>query len=155
LVLLSASRANAQARGDAPVVRLGYVHLFNSERPSGGTRGRRLLLWPAQRAAMEPVTLGTNIRRLPISTLDYSGAVISHRTQVPAFQASSAGRQRSGGRKVLGGVLGAVGGFFAGGFLGAAIEGGRCGCDDPGLAGFLIGAPVGAVTLGIVGAKFF
>jgi len=36
------------------------------------------------------------------------------------------------------------GGFFAGGYLGAAIEGDRCNCDDPGLTGFLIGAPLGA-----------
>jgi hypothetical protein len=30
---------------------------------------------------------------------------------------------------------GAVGGFFAGGFLGAKIEG-PCDCDDPGFKGF-------------------
>ena len=42
--------------------------------------------------------------------------------------------------------MGAVGGFFGGGFLGAAIEGDRCNCDDPGFLGFVIGAPVGAAT---------
>ena len=40
-------------------------------------------------------------------------------------------------------------------YLGAFIEGDRCHCDDPGLKGALIGAPVGAVTGGILGAKFF
>jgi hypothetical protein len=81
--------------------------------------------------------------------------VVSNRKPVPAFQASSGSRQRSTGRKVAGGVIGAVGGFFGGGFLGAAIEGDRCDCDDPGLVGFLIGAPIGSVIGGIVGVKFF
>jgi hypothetical protein len=74
----------------------------------------------------------------------------------PHFQPTPAARRpRSVARKVTGGILGAVGGFFGGGFLGAAIEGDRCECDDPGFVGFLIGAPTGAVIGGIVGAKFF
>ena len=63
-------------------------------------------------------------------------------------------RARSKKRIVAGAILGSVGGFFAGGFLGAHIEGDRCNCDDPGVRGFLIGAPIGAVAGGIVGAKF-
>ncbi len=72
-----------------------------------------------------------------------------------AAQAAPTGQKRSVGRKVLGGALGAAGGFFGGGYLGAAIEGDRCNCDDPGLKGALIGAPVGAVIGGILGALFF
>ena len=53
-----------------------------------------------------------------------------------------------------GGIIGGVGGFFAGGFLGAHIEGDRCNCDDPGVRGFLIGAPIRAVAGDIVAAKF-
>ena len=49
-------------------------------------------------------------------------------------------------RKVLFGLLGAAGGFFLGGYVGARIEGNRCECDDPGLQGFLIGAPIGTVV---------
>jgi hypothetical protein len=45
--------------------------------------------------------------------------------------------------------MGALG-FIAGGYAGAAMEGRDCGCDSPGLKGFLIGAPVGAA----VGATF-
>jgi hypothetical protein len=71
----------------------------------------------------------------------------------PAFQRPAVGRQRSTGRKVLGGVIGAVGGFFGGGILGAKLEP-DCNCDDPGFRGALIGAPVGAVIGGILGAKF-
>jgi hypothetical protein len=63
-------------------------------------------------------------------------------------------RARSKKRIVAGAIVGSVGGFFAGGFLGAHIEGDRCNCDDPGVRGFLIGAPIGAVAGGIVGAKF-
>jgi hypothetical protein len=48
--------------------------------------------------------------------------------------------------------VGAVGGFFLGGYAGAALEGDRCNCDDPGVKGFLIGAPIGAVAGGIFGA---
>ena len=63
-------------------------------------------------------------------------------------------RKRSKKRIVAGAIVGSVGGFFAGGFLGAHIEGDRCNCDDPGVRGFLIGAPIGAVAGGIAGAKF-
>jgi hypothetical protein len=64
-------------------------------------------------------------------------------------------RKRSTARKIVGAAVGAFGGFFLGGYAGAAIEGDRCHCDDPGLQGFLIGAPIGAVAGGILGAKVF
>ena len=63
-------------------------------------------------------------------------------------------RGRSKKRIVAGAIVGSVGGFFAGGFLGAHIEGDRCDCDDPGVRGFLIGAPIGALAGGLFGAKF-
>jgi hypothetical protein len=72
---------------------------------------------------------------------------------IPAPTASASKRQRSGGRKALGAIVGAAGGFFVGGYLGAVIEG-DCNCDDPGLRGAIIGAPIGAVTGGILGYKF-
>jgi hypothetical protein len=56
---------------------------------------------------------------------------------------------------VIGTIVGGVGGFFGGGILGAAIEGDRCNCDDPGLVGALIGAPTGAAVGAILGYKFF
>jgi len=73
--------------------------------------------------------------------------------QAPTSTPSGA-RARSKKRIVTGAIVGGVGGFFAGGFLGAHIEGDRCNCDDPGVRGFLIGAPIGAVAGGIVGGKF-
>jgi hypothetical protein len=72
--------------------------------------------------------------------------------QAPSSTRSKA-RARSTKRIVAGAIVGGVGGFFAGGFLGAHIEGDRCNCDDPGVLGFLIGAPIGAVTGAIAGAK--
>ena len=43
-------------------------------------------------------------------------------------------------------------GFFLGGIVGAKIEG-DCACDDPGLEGIVIGAPIGAVVGVILGAR--
>ena len=68
----------------------------------------------------------------------------------PAPPAQS--NSRGVGRRILGGAVGAAGGLFAGGYIGAKIEGDRCHCDDPGLTGALIGAPIGAVLGGIAGA---
>jgi hypothetical protein len=71
---------------------------------------------------------------------------------VPAAQSTRNARSERGvGRKLLGAAVGAAGGLFAGGYLGAAIEGDRCHCDDAGLQGALIGAPVGAAAGGILG----
>ena len=92
--------------------------------------------------------------RNSLNTIDY-GRIASQRVPGGSVQTAASGRKRSVMRSVLGGALGAAGGFFAGAYLGAFIEGDRCHCDDPGLKGALIGAPVGAVTGGILGAKFF
>ena len=55
-------------------------------------------------------------------------------------------------RKIAGLILGGLGGFFAGGFIGAKVEP-NCGCDDPGLQGFIIGAPIGTILGAIAGYK--
>ena len=81
-------------------------------------------------------------------------AMRSDQSQQARTSTGSGARARSKKRIVAGAIAGGVGGFFAGGFLGAHIEGDRCNCDDPGVRGFLIGAPIGAVAGGIVGAKF-
>jgi len=78
---------------------------------------------------------------------------------VSTVQRSTAARSlalqpRSNGHKVAAGIIGGVAGFFLGGSLGAQIEP-NCRCDDPGLKGFLIGAPIGAVAGAILGSKFF
>jgi len=50
------------------------------------------------------------------------------------------------------GVAGALLGYLGGGLLGASIQP-PCHCDDPGLAGFVIGAPIGAVLGAIAAIK--
>jgi hypothetical protein len=64
--------------------------------------------------------------------------------------------KQSAGEIAAGAVLGGVAGFFAGGFGGAKFDRAfhDCRCDDPGLKGFLIGAPVGAILGAILGGKF-
>ena len=54
--------------------------------------------------------------------------------------------------KALAAVGGAVGGFFAGGYIGA-LAAPACHCEDPRPKGMVIGAPIGAVLGGIAGAK--
>jgi hypothetical protein len=70
-----------------------------------------------------------------------------------AFPGARRSRGARIGRRIAGAAVGAVGGAFAGGYLGAKIEGG-CGCDDPGLKGFLIGFPIGGVVGGVVGGLY-
>jgi hypothetical protein len=69
-------------------------------------------------------------------------------------RSSALQQPRSKKRAFAGGVVGAVAGFFGGAFLGAAIEGDRCNCDDPGFKGFWIGAPVGTAAGAILGSLF-
>jgi hypothetical protein len=74
---------------------------------------------------------------------------------MPAAQDTVRTRSERGvGRKVLGAIVGGFGGFFAGGYLGAWIEGDRCHCDDPGLKGALIGMPIGAAAGSVLGWHF-
>jgi len=53
-------------------------------------------------------------------------------------------------------ALATLGGMFGGAIAGGAIENWitPCRCDDPGLRGALIGAPVGAVAGGLLGFHF-
>jgi hypothetical protein len=63
---------------------------------------------------------------------------------------SQPARMKTGPRRTLGAVLGAFGGLFAGGLIGASLDR-NCGCDDPGVRGFMLGAEFGAVAGGILG----
>ena len=111
----------------------------------------------APRAILLPVLQDPQSREreswLASSRLTPNGGAASSR--VPSAQTTGSGQTERGvASKVFGAIVGGVGGFFAGGYLGAAIEGDRCHCDDPGLKGALIGAPVGAVAGGILGARY-
>jgi hypothetical protein len=100
-----------------------------------------------QPAAGQRVNLRQAIKTAPIPAADV-------RPAFPLPSTASARKPQGAARGLL--VAGAaVGGFFGGGFLGHAIE--RkfwdCNCDDPGVRGFLIGAPAGAIAAGIVTFK--
>jgi hypothetical protein len=102
-------------------------------------------------------TASTLLSLAPESGQPATGSMLS-KPSVPVNaerQSTIRTREKSIGRRILGGSLGAVGGLFGGGYLGAKIEGDSCMCDDPGLKGALIGAPIGAVVGGILGAIFF
>jgi hypothetical protein len=71
-----------------------------------------------------------------------------------ANQPPQGAQTRSVRKRIFGAIVGGVGGFFAGGYTGAWIEGDRCHCDDPGLKGALIGAPIGAAAGGILGGLY-
>jgi hypothetical protein len=70
-------------------------------------------------------------------------------SQQPAFPGHSTGRTQ-GERRVWGAVVGGLVGFVAGGLVGAAIDR-HCACDDPGLKGFIVGAPIGAAGGAVIG----
>lgn len=106
------------------------------------------------RTAPHRADIASTIARWSAASLDGPVAIPATDRSF-ARQTSSRQRDRSTTRKIVGAAIGGVGGFFGGGFLGAAIEGDRCNCDDPGFVGFLIGAPVGAAAGAIVGWKFF
>ena len=86
--------------------------------------------------------------RESLDAIDY-GRIAAEDVRHSAVQASASGRKSSVGRKILGGAIGATAGFFAGGYLGATIDGDCGGCDDPGLKGALIGIPIGTAAAAI------
>jgi hypothetical protein len=56
-------------------------------------------------------------------------------------------------RRVIYAGIGAFAGFVAGGYVGVKIEGNRCRCDEPGLTGFIIGAPIAMIVGGVIGDR--
>jgi hypothetical protein len=107
-------------------------------------------------AEMTPTTSRVNERvgLLESAARIAVGSRVKQERAAPAQSQPRQNRRRSVTRVVLGAAAGAVGGFFAGGYIGAAIDGDCGGCDDPGFKGFLIGAPIGAVAGGIAGGKW-
>ena len=113
---------------------------------ASGAEGTPLAVPLRAHAAAQPI-------RDSLRTVQF-GPPAAPRSTADAAQAAP-GRRRSLTRTIVGAAIGATGGFFAGAYLGAAIEGNRCNCDDPGLKGAVIGGPIGGVAGGILGAKFF
>ena len=115
----------------------------------------------APEAAVDSVSFMQNVDFAPYTLRAVKGGTPALRLAIPLDRLSQASRSNRSGaharskkRIIAGAIAGGVGGFFGGGFLGAHIEGDRCNCDDPGVRGFLIGAPIGAVAGSFLGAKF-
>ena len=103
----------------------------------------------ASLAAHTPISTSVRVQALSKMQLDRLAARSRSQQRPPQSE-----RRRSTGRIVLGAAVGATAGFFAGGYLGAAIDGDCGGCDDPGFKGFLIGFPVGGVVGGVLGGLY-
>jgi hypothetical protein len=72
-------------------------------------------------------------------------ATMPHNSAMPRAQIRRGSKVGKVANVVLAALAGGMTGFFAGGLIGSAIERPFCNCDDPGLRGFIIGAPTGAV----------
>lgn len=97
-----------------------------------------------QPRALAPTSIHDSIARVAARmTLD---RVLSAPAQSPNK------RRVSTAAKIGTGVLGGVAGFFGGMFIGDMIDRAHdCYCDDPGLNGMVIGAPIGAGVGAILG----
>ena len=88
----------------------------------------------------------------PVETI---GETVSPRMLNPPLRRASPPlpRSRAGktARQIGAAVIGSIGGMMVGGRVGAALEGTSCRCDDPGLKGFLVGAPVGMAIGAVLG----
>lgn len=80
-------------------------------------------------------------------------AVAGEKAAAPVRHRAVQTKPRTIRQKSVGALVGAIAGFFIGGHTAAALEP-DCRCDDPGLNGWIIGAPLGAIAGGILGAKF-
>ena len=98
--------------------------------------------------------MARNEGRTPLILTPDPSVFASGVSRLARVRTSQIPRRRAVGRRILGGALGAVGGYFAGGYIGAKIDG-QCDCDDPGVKGAVIGAPIGAVVGGIIRGKWF
>src|SRR5262249_19887438 len=97
--------------------------------------------------AAPSVNLRAAIQNLPPTI----GVVASRQTALqPSIVFPFPRHSRVARRAIVG--LATLGGMVAGTYLGTHIENRYfpCHCDDPGLKGFLIGAPAGAIAAGVV-----
>jgi hypothetical protein len=110
--------------------------------------------WVGRQAAQPSNGPATSQFRRSLANLHDKAIRIADRQVTPDLQRpyrGGRGRRYSGDRAVWGLVLGAVGGFVAGGVVGAEISGHSCHCTNPELHGFIVGAPIGAVVGGFLG----
>jgi hypothetical protein len=99
----------------------------------------------AQSVGTQPVDI--NAFRASVAAVRFDASAHAYNSAAPTARVPR--REMSTGKRILWTSVAGLGGFFAGGFLGAAIEGDSCNCDDPGFKGFLIGVPIGTAAAAI------
>jgi outer membrane lipoprotein SlyB len=97
-------------------------------------------------------TTGFSLRTASTSKIP-TRVVMTRPARLKIRQDTTKTDRRVTGRKILGAVIGSLAGGYLGGYAGAALEGKRCRCDDPGLKGRMIGIPVGTVFGAIIGSQ--
>ena len=119
--------------------------------------GLMAALGPGAVFAQEVANSGTGL--MEAMTADVARKLAVHREQSawdqdrfkvvvplqPRYQQAGSQSHSKSGRKAAYGILLGIAGFFGGAYVGAALEP-NCHCDDPGLAGALIGMPIGAIA---------
>jgi hypothetical protein len=103
-------------------------------------------------AETRPVSIAESGRR---EVARLAAAEASRTVLPPNYPRSFAGPSPSShfGRQIVAGTAGAVGGLFAGAWIGGAIaNAGECRGEDCFLGGIMIGAPIGAIAGAIAGA---
>jgi hypothetical protein len=73
-------------------------------------------------------------------------------SRLPVFRQRSVIRNRTAVR-ITAVAAASFGGFLVGGTIGSTLDR-HCVCDDPGLRGFIIAAPIGAIAAGIATAIY-
>lgn len=79
--------------------------------------------------------------------------ILDRTARVDVLEIRTAKLRSIGSPGVTGALIGAIGGFFLGALAGPGIENALhpCRCDDPGMMGRLVGAPIGAIGGGVLG----
>jgi hypothetical protein len=91
------------------------------------------------------------VSREQMTLLPATGATFHQAARFPQTRLQNRPRHYNTAQRIAASVGMGFAGFFAGGYLGAKLEP-DCRCDDPGLQGFIIGAPIGAAAGAIFGA---
>ena len=106
--------------------------------------------------ASTPALAQTQATPPPVESKAFRASIASVKFDSASAEKASASRpvirqakKMGTGERIGWTALAGLGGFFAGGYIGAAIEGDSCQCDDPGLKGALIGMPIGAAAAAI------
>ena len=104
---------------------------------------------PGPVAQPQSMPLRAAIRNSMPQLLEQAAPRVTRRAQGPYGRITRGPGQAKRAAFIAAGV---IAGLYAGGYVGAKLEGNSCECDDPGLTGFLIGAPIGAIAGGLLGA---